>query len=149
MIGVDITVHTLKGIHAFRKEWSTQVSKCSPWGMEVRLFSSLRKKMKDYIDEWQVFANPFTNRSYPSRPNPSQFATWSKTTQLKKRKTVVTRHIIEKLLTPRKVNVGYHPASFQQNWLAQVREAECTAQASMAVLLTQQAKMTLCQDSQL
>ena len=51
MIDVDITVHMLKGIHTFRKDWIMQISRCSPWGMGVKPFPSLRKKMKDYIEE--------------------------------------------------------------------------------------------------
>ena len=46
MIDVDITVHMLKGTHTFRKDRSTQVSRCSPWGTEGRPFPSLRKKCK-------------------------------------------------------------------------------------------------------
>ena len=68
LIDIDITVHMLKGIHTFKKD-STQVSRCSLWGLEVRPFPSLRKKMQAYIEERQNIANPFTYRSYPSRPH--------------------------------------------------------------------------------
>ena len=46
-IDVDITACMPKGIHTFRKDKSMQVSKCSPWGMEVNPFPSLKRKM-DY-----------------------------------------------------------------------------------------------------
>ena len=62
-IDVNITVHMLKGIHTFRKDWTMQVSKCSPWGRGVKPFPSLKKKMKDYIEECKAIANPFTHRS--------------------------------------------------------------------------------------
>ena len=45
MKDVTITVHMLKGTHTLRKDRSTQVSRYSLWGMEVRPFPSLRKKM--------------------------------------------------------------------------------------------------------
>ena len=43
-------------------------------GYEVKSFSSLRKKIKDYGEEYQAIANPFNPRSYLLRPNPSPFA---------------------------------------------------------------------------
>ena len=67
MIDVDITILMLKGLHTFRKGWAMQVSKCSLWGMGVKLFPS-RKRTKGYIKECQAIANPFTPRCYPSRP---------------------------------------------------------------------------------
>ena len=110
MIDVDITICTLKGIPTFRRDCTTQISKCSQWGSEVRLFPSLRKKMRQCIEERQALANPFSDRSYSSRPNPSPFAKWPKATPAEKR-TMVAK--------PRKVNVGYYPPAFQHNWVGQ------------------------------
>ena len=107
-INVDIKGHTLKGIHTFRKDGTTQISRFSPWGMEVKPFPSLWKKMKNYIEECQAIVNPFTHRSYPSRPKPSSFVKGSKATPVE-RSNLVTRHNIEKLSKQRKVNVGYYP----------------------------------------
>ena len=74
-IDVEVTVHTLKGIHNFRRDCNTQASMCSPWGMQVRPFRSLRKKMKEYIEERQNIINPFSpNREFPNRSVPSPFA---------------------------------------------------------------------------
>ena len=94
-IDVDNTVHILKGIHFLRIDQSTQISRCSLWGTEVKLVLSLRKKMKDYIKECQDIVNPFTHRSYPSRPNPLTIQKWPKATPVK-RSTMVTRCNIEK-----------------------------------------------------
>ena len=96
MITVDITVHTLKEFHTFRKDRNAQISRCSPWSMEVKPFPSLWKKMKDYIEEHQAIASLFTNRSYPYRPEPSPFAKRHKTTPVK-RSNLVTIPNIEKL----------------------------------------------------
>ena len=99
IIDTEITVYTLKGIHTFRKDCSTQMSKCSPWVMEVKPFPSLRKKMKDYIEECQAIGNPFTHRSYPSRPNPSPFAKVPKVIPVKRRHMVTnTRNKKQKLI---------------------------------------------------
>ena len=86
----------LKGVHTFRKAQNTLISICSPWGMKVTWFPSLQKKIKDYIEEHQAIANPFTHRSYPSRPNPSPFAKRPKAIPIKGSNTV-TRCNIENL----------------------------------------------------
>ena len=113
----------------FRNVRSTQISRCSSWGTEVKLFLSLWKKLKDYNEETQVIANPFANRSHPSRPKPSPFAKRPKATPIK-RSNSVTRHNIEKLSKPRKINVGYHPKFMQQNWFAvKAKEVEAVEQA--------------------
>ena len=41
---MDLKVHTLWGIHTYKKDRSTQVIKSSPWGAEVKPFPSLQKK---------------------------------------------------------------------------------------------------------
>ena len=60
-IDVDITVWTLKGIHIFRKDHSSQSSVCSPWGSLVKPFPSLVKKMEAYIEERWNITNPFSS----------------------------------------------------------------------------------------
>ena len=111
MIDIHIIVHTLKGIHTSRKDQSIQISRYSPWGMEVNLFPSLQKKIKEYIEECQAIVNPFTHISYPSWHNSSLFAKRTKATPVK-RSNMVARCHIEKLSKPRKVNMGYHPNFF-------------------------------------
>ena len=109
-----------------------QIFKYSLWGTEVKPFPFLRKKMKDYIEECQAIGNPFTHRSYPSRLNPSPFAKRAKATQVTRRNMVTnTRCNKQKLSKPKKVNVGFHPGFFQQNWCAQGKETENASQAFM------------------
>ena len=107
-----------------------QVSKCSPWGMGVKLFSSLRKKMKDYIQEHQAIANPFIPRSYPSRPNAPLFAKQPNATALK-RNAMGTKCNNERLAKPRKIDVQHDLAPFQKNWLTQT-----IAQVLIVAILT-------------
>ena len=122
IIDVNITICTLKGIHTFRRDCTTQISKCSPWGLEVRPFPSLQK-MRDYIEERQAIVNPFSSKSYPSGHNPSPFVQWPKATTTKER-TVVAN--------PRKVKVGYYPPAFQGNWVWQTfpTQPKAASQAS-------------------
>ena len=48
-IDVDLTVHTLPGIHTFRKDRNTQAIKYSPWGTKIKPFPSLQRKMMEYL----------------------------------------------------------------------------------------------------
>ena len=74
MVAVNITVCTLKG-HPYLQEGLDHPNlNVQAVGMEVRPFPSLGKKMREYIEERQALANAFSNRSFPSRPNPSPFA---------------------------------------------------------------------------
>ena len=110
-----------RGIHSFRKDCSTQTSTCSPWHTQVRPFPSLRRKMKDYIKEWQAIINPFAaNKEYPTRPNPSLFAKKPKPPQTKRSNTE-TKYDIKKLHKPRKVD-REHSKMFHHNGLAQTKQ---------------------------
>ena len=48
-IDIEMMVHTLQGIHTFKKDRNIQVTRCSPWGTEVKPFPSLQRKMKEYL----------------------------------------------------------------------------------------------------
>ena len=139
-VDVDITVHMLNGIHTFRKDRSTQVSRCSPWGMDVRPFPSLWKKMWDFIEARQAIANPFTYWPYLSRLNPSPCVNQPKATPVKIR-TLVSKHNIYKLSQPRKVNLGYYPPVVKQNWVGQAtfQMQEAAAQTPTVAIPTHQA----------
>ena len=84
-VDVKVTLCTLKGIHTFRKGHNTQASMCSPWGMQVRPFPSVRRKMKEYIEERQNILNPLVpNKEFHNRPVPSLFTKNPKTTPTKR-----------------------------------------------------------------
>ena len=40
-IDVDLDVCTLQGTHTYKNDRGTQLTKCSPWGTEVKPFPSL------------------------------------------------------------------------------------------------------------
>ena len=48
-IDVDLKVHTLKGIHTFKKDYKSQATKCSPLGTGVQPYPSLKKKMVQFM----------------------------------------------------------------------------------------------------
>ena len=111
------------------------------------LIPSLRKKMRDYMEERQAIANHYSNRLYPYRPNTLPFAKQPKATQAKKR---TNKCNIEKHSKLRKVNVGYYPPAFQQNWVrhtfpTQPKAAEATFQASSVPSQQREALLTFLQ----
>ena len=116
-IDVDLKVHTLQGIHAYRKDRSTQVIMCSPWGTEVKAFLSLQKKMVEYLRCRQIITTLFANRSHQPRP---------KATAVRRCNLItLTRPNREKLSQPRKVSVGPFPKAMQRNWLTPLRPKRC------------------------
>ena len=99
---VDITVHTLKGMHTVRKDHNTQTSTCSLWGTLVRPFPFLRKKMEDYMRECQAIINPLSlTREYPNRPNSLPSAKKCRTTP-NKRSHLETKCKIKKYISQEK-----------------------------------------------
>ena len=124
------------GVLIYKKDQSTQVIKCNPWGMEVKPFPSLQKKMAEFLRCRQIIATPFANRSHQPRPK----ATATRRCNL----VVLTRPNREKLSQPRKVNVEPLSKATQRNWLAtlKAKEVEGASQAPtpsqpMAIPVTQ------------
>ena len=96
IIDVDFKVHTLSGMHTYKKDRSTQVIKCRPWETEVQPFPSLQKKMTEFMRSRQIIATPFANRSFQPRP---------KVAAIKCNLVPLTRLNRAKLSQPTKVNV--------------------------------------------
>ena len=46
---IDLKICTLRGVDSFKKDRSSQVNKCSPWGTEITPFPSLKKKMVEFM----------------------------------------------------------------------------------------------------
>ena len=115
-IDVDLKVHTLWGIHTYKKKRSTQAIKCSPWGTEVKPFLSLQKKMAEFLRCRQITTTPFANSSLRSRPK----ATAARRCSL----VTLTRPNKEKLSQSRKVNVGPLPKATLRNWLPMLKAKE-------------------------
>ena len=95
-VDVDLKVHTLKGIHTFRKDYKSQMNKCSPWGTKVQPYPSLEKKMVESVRSLQTTTTPFANRPYQPR---------SKVVVEKHNLVQPTRPNRAKLSHPRKINV--------------------------------------------
>ena len=62
---MDLKAHMLKGIHTFKKDYKSQTSGCSPWGIEVQTYPKLQKKMGEFVRRRETTATPHANM--PSR----------------------------------------------------------------------------------
>ena len=112
---MDLKVHTLWGIHAYKKDRSTQDIKCSPWETKVQSFPSLEKKMAEIMRHRQIITTPFTNRSFQPRP---------KVAARKYKLVPCTGPNRAKLSQHRKINARPPPEATQWNWLANLRKAK-------------------------
>ena len=131
-IDMDLMVCTLQGIHTFRKDRNTQVTKCSPWGTDVKPFPSLQRKMMESLLQREVIINSFVNRSYQSRPKatpckkPSHCHPFCQ--QVKPIQTQGYTHKRTQASNPyqnpkpKKINVGYHPEFMQRIALPQLEQ---------------------------
>ena len=69
-IDVEVTVWTMKGIHTFKTDCSTQLISCRPWTFIYCPYPSLTKKMKTYLKLKDQVADPsHPSPAYPERPN--------------------------------------------------------------------------------
>ena len=67
-IDVEVTVRTMRDIHSFRRDCSTQVISCKPWTPNHHPYPSLTKKMRTYLelkDQEADSAHP--NPNYPEK----------------------------------------------------------------------------------
>ena len=118
-------VQTLQGIHTFKRDRNTEVTRCSPWGTEVKPFPSLHRKMKSTSGKSKPLL-PNTNlHLHPKEPKPPP------SPGADPKVSPMRRPSKEKLPKPRKVNIGFHHSFRQEYWLAKVKakEAETTKQA--------------------
>ena len=98
-IDMEVTVRTMKGIHMFKRDHSTQVISCRPWTSQLCPYKSLARKMKTYLELKDQVADPLhTNPIYPKRPDtpsPQKVqASRNKISKISKREAGITRQIV-------------------------------------------------------
>ena len=47
---IDVKVKTMKGIHMFRREYTTQIISCQPWSPRLCPCPSLVRRMQTYLE---------------------------------------------------------------------------------------------------
>ena len=48
---IEVTGRTVKGIHTYRKDHTTESATCSPWSRWMKPFPSLRNKIEAFKEE--------------------------------------------------------------------------------------------------
>ena len=65
-VNVEVKMKMMRGIHMFRRDWTTQVISCNPWSTSLHPYQSLIKKMKTYLElEGKLDNQPCTNVFLP------------------------------------------------------------------------------------
>ena len=68
-IDVEVTIRTIKGIHSFRRDCSTQIISCKPWTPHHHPYPSLTRKMRTYLElKEQATDSPHPSPYYPEGP---------------------------------------------------------------------------------
>ena len=116
-IDVILKGHTLRGKHTFGKDRTTWNIKSSSLGTKVQPYSSLKKKMVEFMRHRRTIATPFTNRSLQPRPKVVAKCNLASLTTLNRAKH---SH-------PRKINVEPLPEATQWNWAATLGKAKDVA----------------------
>ena len=50
MVDVEVKIRTMRGIHTFQRDCTTQIISCKPWSPQQHPYPSLAKKMKTYLE---------------------------------------------------------------------------------------------------
>ena len=69
-LDVEVKITTMKGIHTFRKDCTTQIIMCKPWSPRLSPYPSLAQKMQTYLELKDPKANhPCSSPNHPDKPN--------------------------------------------------------------------------------
>ena len=62
----------MRGIHTFRRDWTTQVISCNPWSTRVCPYPSLIRKMKTYLELEGKLGPPLQSQPWTSIFSPDK-----------------------------------------------------------------------------
>ena len=86
---VKVKIKMMRGIHTFRRDWTTEVISCNPWSLRLCPYPSLIRKMKTYLElEGKLGNQPCTNIFLPDKNSLPQKTPLPKKAKRKKRAKV-------------------------------------------------------------
>ena len=50
VVDVEVKIMSMQGTHIFRRDWTTQVIKCTPWSTRLYPHPTIIKKMKTFLE---------------------------------------------------------------------------------------------------
>ena len=73
VVDVEVKIMSMQGIHIFRRDWTMQVIKCTPWSTRLHPHPIIIKKMKTFLEvECKMGPAPApANQFRPPLPNTS------------------------------------------------------------------------------
>ena len=71
VVDVEVKITSMQGTHIFRRDWTTQVIKCTPWSTRLHPHPTIIKKMKTFLEvEGKMAPAPApANQFRPPLPN--------------------------------------------------------------------------------
>ena len=65
VVDVEVKITSMQGTHLYKRDWTTQVTKCLPWTNNIRPHPTIVKKMKTFLE----VENKMGTRIQTSMPN--------------------------------------------------------------------------------
>ena len=91
-VDVEVKIKMMRGIHTFRRDWTTQVILCNPWSLRLHCYPSLIRKMKTYLElEGKLGNQTCTNIFSPDRNSLPQKTPVPKKAEKKKRAKMLVK----------------------------------------------------------
>ena len=50
VVNVEVKITSMQGTHIFRRDWTMQVIKCTPWSTRLCPYPTIIKKMKTFLE---------------------------------------------------------------------------------------------------
>ena len=67
IVDVEVKIKTMRGIHMFRRDQTTQAISCNPWSTRLHPYPFLNRKIKTYLElEGKLGNQPCTNVFSPN-----------------------------------------------------------------------------------
>ena len=70
VVDVEVKIMYMQGTHIFRRDWTTQVMKCTSWSTRLCPHPTIIKKMKTFLEvEWKIPTSQFRPLLPDTNPN--------------------------------------------------------------------------------
>ena len=107
VVDVEVKITSMQGTHIFRRDWTTQLIKCTPWSTRLHPHPTIIKKMKTFLEvEGKMGPIPVPVSQFrPPLPNTNPNIRKDNATEKRKRATLKKF----RPATPKPTTVHLHP----------------------------------------
>ena len=103
VLDVEVKITSMQGIHIFRRDWTMQVIKCTPWSTRLHPQPMIIKKMKTFLEVEGKMGQAPAPASQFRPPLPNTNPNIRKNNAAEKRKRAVSKR-----LRPAASSQAYH-----------------------------------------